>query len=225
MLRLIISLAAVAALGPLAPAPAGADGISAAEDGARKINVSGRQRMLTQRMAKAVCFYRLGIEPERHREMALAAHELYDRSLAALIDGDPDMGLLPERNSRAEVQLRLAEELWADFGPAVKAALAEDDAAAAETVRATNVRLLEQSNKAVSALVIAHGSAEVAPDVAIAINVAGRQRMLSQRMSKEFCSLATGGAGEELRETLAETVALFEASHAGLVDGDPVLGV
>ncbi len=54
------------------------------------------------------------------------------------------------------------------------------------------------------------------------INVAGRQRMLSQRLAKEALMVA---AGVESKQTLASTIDLFERSHQALLQGDPHQGI
>ena len=54
------------------------------------------------------------------------------------------------------------------------------------------------------------------------INVAGRQRMLSQRMAKEAILVAQQ---IESREVLQQTISLFEKSHMMLINGDKEQGV
>lgn len=221
MYRFVLAAAVAFAL-PIALAPfsALASQVSPAEDGARKVNISGRQRMLTQRMSKAVCFANLGVAVDMHRNMALSARDLFDRSLNGLMNGDAELGMLPERDANALLSLDAVRVMWSEFGPAVEASLAPGGTEAARIVFAKNAALLKQSNAAVSALVIAHGSGALAPDIAIAINIAGRQRMLSQKMAKEFCEVATGLEVAAARQSLAETVSLFESSHIALRDGD-----
>lgn len=54
------------------------------------------------------------------------------------------------------------------------------------------------------------------------INMAGRQRMLSQRIAKEAMLVA---AGIEQQAALQKTVELFESSHRKIVTGDDALGM
>ncbi|GGO78228.1 chemotaxis transducer [Marinobacterium nitratireducens] len=54
------------------------------------------------------------------------------------------------------------------------------------------------------------------------IDIAGRQRMLSQRMAKEAMLVA---AGIEQRSTLDTTMELFARSHRDLLDGNAALGM
>jgi methyl-accepting chemotaxis protein len=57
---------------------------------------------------------------------------------------------------------------------------------------------------------------------ATAINIAGRQRMLSQRLAKEALLVAQN---LESRETLQKTINLFEDSHRKLLNGDQENGM
>ena len=57
---------------------------------------------------------------------------------------------------------------------------------------------------------------------ATAINVAGRQRMLSQRLAKEALMAAQG---VEQMSTVRSTIALFESSHKKLLEGDAKAGI
>jgi methyl-accepting chemotaxis protein len=63
---------------------------------------------------------------------------------------------------------------------------------------------------------------EGAKDAGASINTAGRQRMLTQKMTKEAI-LATKSS--EFDATLATSVKLFDESLKGLMNGDPELGI
>ncbi len=57
------------------------------------------------------------------------------------------------------------------------------------------------------------------------INVAGRQRMFSQKMSKEVLAIQAGLDAEANSKALANTAALFERSHRALRQGDQELRI
>jgi len=202
--------------------------IVSAEDGKRKINLSGRQRMLSQRMAKAVCFAAVGVQTDAHLAMGKDAHALFDKTLTGLRDGDSEQGMNAEVNPKILAELDSVDALWVQYGKAVSNALAGPDAAAATLgeIAALNVPTLVQMNKAVGAFERHYGaSSDIHPALALALNISGRQRMLSQKASKEFCLIVAGQNADESRAALAKTVALFEQSLLGLMDGDDELGL
>ena len=55
------------------------------------------------------------------------------------------------------------------------------------------------------------------------LNLAGRQRMLTQKMSKEFLLVAYGHEADANRLSLLETSGLFDQTLNGLFNGDDVL--
>ncbi len=52
------------------------------------------------------------------------------------------------------------------------------------------------------------------------INIAGRQRMLTQKMTKEALAITAGQKVAANREALQKTLQLFSKSHVGLLNGD-----
>ncbi|MEO1533607.1 MAG: type IV pili methyl-accepting chemotaxis transducer N-terminal domain-containing protein [Pseudomonadota bacterium] len=225
---MVVSLAATTILTqtPTALASA-AHGIDDAADAKRKINIAGRQRMLTQRMAKASCFAFLDIERQQHIEQAKAAHALFDRSLRGLRYGDPELGLKTERNSRVQKGLGVVNGLWFSYGEAVANAFggAKVEREALDAIIAQNLTILKEMNRTVGLTEQAYGGNEIPLHLAIAINIAGRQRMLTQKMSKEVCMIAAGYAPEETRGALAKTVALFDNSLLALREGMALVGI
>ncbi|MEM9760498.1 MAG: type IV pili methyl-accepting chemotaxis transducer N-terminal domain-containing protein [Pseudomonadota bacterium] len=199
--------------------------IDSAADAKRKINIAGRQRMLTQRMAKAACFAFLGVEREMHVEQAKSAHDLFDRSLRGLRFGDPDLGLKTERNSRVQEGLGVVNGLWFSYGGAVETAISRASREDVDAVIEQNLPILKEMNRAVSYTEQAYGGNEVPLHIAIAINIAGRQRMLTQKMSKEASMLAIGYAPDDTKAMLAKTIALFDNSLQALREGMALVGI
>ncbi len=62
-------------------------------------------------------------------------------------------------------------------------------------------------------------------DDSTVINIAGRQRMLSQKISKEAMAIHAGLAVEENRAALKETHELFESSLQDLIQGNAKLNL
>lgn len=57
------------------------------------------------------------------------------------------------------------------------------------------------------------------------INVAGRQRMLSQKLTKAALAMMATKTADSRREELQSTLALWRTSHYGLLDGSSKLGL
>ncbi len=79
----------------------------------------------------------------------------------------------------------------------------------------------------VAQVVIQQSLAQQADDGRV-INIAGRQRMLSQRITKASLALsnpASAAARAQYLSELAESLTLWEESHAGLQRGDPAQGL
>ncbi|MEM8539304.1 MAG: type IV pili methyl-accepting chemotaxis transducer N-terminal domain-containing protein, partial [Pseudomonadota bacterium] len=200
----------------------------AIEDGTRKINLAGRQRMLSQRMAKAACFASLGVLTDQHLTQAREAHSLFEETLRDLRHGNTEQGLAPETSPRILTELDGVEELWNLYGVSVE--LAAEDRAAAQIslwqIADLNLPLLRQLHRSVGEFERQYGNSGIVhPVLALAINIAGRQRMLTQKASKEFCLIVAGRQAAENRKALAATVALFDASLLALTDGNDKMGL
>ncbi|MEL6118918.1 MAG: type IV pili methyl-accepting chemotaxis transducer N-terminal domain-containing protein [Pseudomonadota bacterium] len=225
---ILLIVAALAVPLPAVFGPLHASDVPVTLDGKRKINLSGRQRMLSQRMAKAACFASLGVQTDAHLQQVRDAHALFDRTLAGLRSGDSEQGMKPEKAPRILEELSGVETLWTPYGALVAGASTSGEAAQAALpqIAELNVSVLLQMNRTVGEFQRHYaGTGEIHPVVALALNVSGRQRMLSQKASKEFCLILAGRDVAANRAALAETVALFESALLGLREGDDAMGL
>ena len=125
---------------------------AAVTESKRKINLAGRQRMLTQRMAKALCFAAIGIQKEQHLAMARDAHHLFDQTLTELRDGGGEFNFQREERQIILSELRDVEHLWATYRDKITRAWnsGEVDPETLGLIYETNVPTLFQANEAVS---------------------------------------------------------------------------
>ena len=135
------------------------------------INKAGRQRMLSQRMGKAWLGLGQGIQSDSARRVLDVSMALFDRQLVEL------KAFAPAGETRnTYVQL---ESVWSDYKAVLVGAAPSQDKAKA---------MLDQSGKV---LALAHKGTDLfeiqsGKPAGKLVNIAGRQRMLSQRMAEFY---------------------------------------
>jgi len=134
------------------------------------INKAGRQRMLSQRLAKAYLMVGQGILPERANGLLKDSLSLFDAQLAEL------KGFVP--NDGVRVALAQLERAWNEYRPMLTAPA---DAKGASQVYELN----ELVQTAAHRLTLAYEKSAAGRSDRL-VNIAGRQRMLSQRMAKYY---------------------------------------
>ena len=140
------------------------------------IDKAGRQRMLTQRMLKAWCLMGMNVQTRKYGRQLKGAVKLFDKQLAELDAYAP--------NAEVRGDLKRVHKLWAPFK---KRILTKPERDAALGLLAPNDRLLGAAHKVVLMLERLSGT-----QAGHLVNVAGRQRMLSQRTAKFYCYRAWG---------------------------------
>lgn len=193
------------------------------------INLSGKQRMLTQKMSKEAMLIALNVNPEENSANLKKTASLFDQTLKGLVKGDKSLGLVPTRSKRTLRQLKRVTRLWDEFYPNIQA-IAESQKATEEQITfiaQNNLMLLRECNKAVGAYEkdAEKSGMESLPGLAVSLNLSGKQRMLTQKMSKELLLVAYGIDTETNRLRLLETYTLFERTLIGLKQGDNILNL
>lgn len=187
-----------------------------------RVNYSGKLRMLSQRVVATSCNYAAGVDPEASGAAMRAAQDEFNMIVDALEFGNPDLGIHGEEKRR-KTQARIGQlrEEWAPVSAGLDAiaggmATSEQVVSVAET----SAPLLEMAKLLVTDLSAQYSdpNAMLQSD-AILVDISGRQRMLTQRMSKNFCLLASGVGGEKARAELEATAGLFETSLVALRGG------
>jgi len=193
------------------------------------LNLSGKQRMLSQKMSKEVMLVALDVDKSANLENLKKTSALFDKTLKGLRDGDASLNLPPTSAKRILRQLGKVDEIWADFYPAIQAITSSGSVTAEQVtvIAEKNIPLLKQMNKTVGAYEkdAAKGGLAKDPGLAATLNLSGKQRMLTQKMSKEFLMIAYGHDVDNNKLSLLETYTLFERTLKGLVDGDATLGL
>jgi hypothetical protein len=191
------------------------------------LNLSGKQRMLSQKMSKEVMLIALGEDVAGNLDNLKATAELFDKTLKGLRSGSEELRLPPTFSKRILKQLGKIDEIWDGFSMAVDQVIEAESASpeAVAQIAAENLPLLKEMNKCVGLYEkeASKSGLEADPGLAVTLNLSGKQRMLTQKMSKEFLLIAYGHEVEENQLNLLETYTLFERTLKGLVDGDETL--
>jgi len=182
------------------------------------INLAGKQRMLTQKMSKEALFIAKGIDVDANKVSLTKTTELFDKTLKGLVAGDKDLNLPKTENKDILAQLTKVTELWTPFKANIDKVIAgKSDKSTLEAISKENLPLLKNMNKAVGMYAEASGS-KLDPKMAKTINLAGKQRMLTQKMTKELLLVANGIDVEANKENAKKTGELFETTLKGLTD-------
>lgn len=144
------------------------------------VNIAGRQRMLTQRMAKGRIYKIMNVNSETAQKELTASMTIFEESLKQLLAYSP--------TKKVRGRFEKVEGLWGEY----KAALMNDSTkTGAIFVMGFNSRILTLCDEAVLELVeyaktLSNDNDDqaISPTaIAVATNIAGRTRMLSQRLT------------------------------------------
>jgi hypothetical protein len=189
-----------------------------------QVNLSGKQRMLTQKMTKEVLLISLGINIEENKKNLEASMHLFDQILLGLKKGDDSLKLTKTSDTETLSQLDKVSTLWKTFKSNLNLFKIDNkNKQLLENITKENLPLLSTMDKAVS-LYVANSGSDL-NDLAIVINLSGKQRMLTQKMAKEFLLIAKGLNIPENQESLDITAKQFEMVLQGLKKGDKALAL
>jgi hypothetical protein len=165
------------------------------------INQSGRQRMLSQRLAKAYLQIGQGIDTMRSKRVMLESMSLFETQLVEL------KAFAPSPENKAVFSDM--DKTWRGFKSVLTAQVPNPRDARSVMAVSDDVLVLAQS--ATVQLEKMSGTA-----AARLVNLAGRQRMLSQRMAKFYQALNWGAAPGDALLTLGKARDEFVAALAEL---------
>ncbi len=222
--RVVVSSAFSVAIASGATAQNIASDVGASE----RINVAGQLATLSQRIIASACNLNSGVTVRESRAVLQISADQFKRIGDALLYGNRSFGILGEENRPRTLQV--VNSLNAAWEPLLEQArqteVSADDNAGIAALALQSDPLLETANILVSEITgqYADPVALLHAD-ALLIDLAGRQRMLAARMSKDMCLIASGITVEAAKADLAEASALFGDTLSALRNGLPSVGV
>jgi len=178
----------------------------------KQINLSGKQRMLTQRMTKLGILISLNINLEENKKKLLQFSKSYNKALKSFKGGD---------NKKINQQISLIEKEWKPFLKNVEIIVEgkDNDGKSLSYLIEYNEKLLNKSNVLVDLYEKSNTSQNyMEKAMNKIINIAGRQRMLTQKMTKEKLLCIKGKSENNFK--LKKTVKLFDDSLILLMKGN-----
>ena len=193
-----------------------------------RINYSGKLRMLTQRIAASACYAHADVSKDASSAMLGAATAEFDQIIAALELGDESLGIVGAEKDRAALKdIKEAHVHWDPLHTDIEHII--ENGGSDQEVQHLALELeetLEVAKHLVSVLVSEYADpTALLQSNAITIDIAGRQRMLAQRVSKNVCLLATGIRVEGSDKQLEGAVKTYDVSLKALRNGLKNAGV
>jgi len=184
------------------------------------INLAAKQRMLSQKMSKEILLIAQNIDADMNRINLEKTAKLFDKTLIGLLIGDEKLGLVKTENADIVRQLNNVGIAWKIFSKNVKAVLGGNTSRTVlQNVAFQNLSLLINLDEAVQMYEkLKNGSAQMANT----INKAGKQRMLTQKMTKELLLVAADIESVTNKNDLAATVSKFDQTLNELIAGTKI---
>ncbi len=191
------------------------------------INLAGKQRMLTQKMSKESLLIYLGVDKKENAKRLKESYTLFDKTLKGLMYGDKDLKLVPSNDKAVDAKLKEVYKLWRPFKKRVKkiATLKHLKKSDFKYIKDNNLELLKRMNQAVTLFTKLGDRGGSKLKMANDINLAGKQRMLTQKISKDLLLYQSNIGKKEALASLKSSVALFDETLNGLYNGDKKLNL
>lgn len=193
-----------------------------------RIALSGKLRMISQRIPAMACHFVAGVDPEgSSRGLALATDE-FEKILSALEFGDAELGVNDAELDRKTIaKIHALRDVWTPFKVAADAIVVGDLADGnLQIVLAENMNILETAKTLVTEISGEYANpAELVQADSFLIDIAGRQRMLLQKISKESCMVSLRLDTAASTEALNGSIQVFSSSLEALRHGMPSAGI
>lgn len=195
---------------------------------AERVAAATRIRTLAQQVPAAACHLKSGINHREARAVLKEARKTFPVLRDALLEGSYDLRIKGGvKRAKTIAGITAASGAWSPIDEAAGKLLdAAQHPLAHETIADRSTDMAEKTSQSL-ALVTAEAAqpSELLFTDALLISIAGRQGLLSQQLSLEFCQLWSGDLSANAVERIEHTIKKFEANLSALRHGDPDIGL
>ena len=199
-------------------------------DGSKaRVNLSNKLEMLSQKIGSASCRLSAGIGEQAAAEELFFARDEFVTIINGLENGSLALGIpAGEENNVVLNSISSVRDAWKPIETAAVAMMSggSNKESAAETIAAENLKLLEATKILASDISGRYSNPnELTQADAMALRIAGRQRMLGHRITKEICGIVTASQNSGTVDNLGESLDMYSISLTALRDGMVDAGV
>lgn len=176
----------------------------------KKINIAGKQRMLTQRMTKLSLLIGKEIKRTKNSKKLKRATNQYQKNLLTLKSDNPEI----------TKQIETIEKVWSPFLENINNLMQKKETKKSiDYIIDNNEKLLKNSNKLVMLYKNSNKELNYLEKAKLEIvNLAGKQRMLLEKMGKEKILLLSNN--QEYKKRLNHSIDEFDMALTLLEDGN-----
>ncbi len=189
------------------------------------INLAGKQRMLSQIIAKDILLIKAGIDKKENLKKLKKHRDLFDKTLKGLMKGDKELKLKPIKNQKIQKELKIVQNIWNEFDVKILQVLNDKLLNKKQLIKIQeqNLLLLHKMDEIVKLYVLE--TKESVSKRAQAINLSGKMRMLTQKMAKELLLIYEDVDRDKNFKNLKNTQDSFLKILRGLQNGDKSLNL
>lgn len=189
------------------------------------INLVESHNMLAQRIGKEMILVALNIDKANNLRNLETSRALFERTLEGLRNGDSELGTSGSRNPEFLDGLSKVAELWLLFDATIRKSAKTRSVTADQvgTIADLTRPMSEAVQAAVNTLQDEARQKQLISMLDTTIKLLARQAALTQQMSKEFMLIAYGHEVDKNRRALKKSIAQFDRTLAGLLNGDAEL--
>ncbi|GAB1857141.1 hypothetical protein MHTCC0001_19770 [Flavobacteriaceae bacterium MHTCC 0001] len=179
----------------------------------KAVNISGKQRMLSQKMSKAYLLLTYGVNNEEIKKELNSSKFIFEKQLQILKQNGKSISTVKQNVDKVE-------KLWGKFKPLIEKT---PNVESARTIAKTNTELLQACHQLVLAIEASAGSSnnffsDGDQELVNIINKSGKQRMLSQRLALFYtASVLFASQKRDYREILDKTYIEYDGAIGDLL--------